>query len=180
MLGDFRKLTLPAYIARDERGHVYLSTHLSSNQIISHKKAIAILEAALAFYETYTPEQIEAHNNASEKAWYEQMTADDIESLKASKQAKRKKVAGYVYILKASTGHYKIGCTSNPKNRKTMLDILLPFKVETVCIIATDDMYTFEANLHKDFAAQRVNGEWFDLDAEDVEYIKYLASDDAI
>lgn len=86
----------------------------------------------------------------------------------------RKPVAGYVYLLKSPTGHYKIGCTSNPHNRAKTFGIQLPFEVEFLALIYFEDMYTLEAEMHEEFAHKRVNGEWFALDDADVEYIKSM------
>lgn len=84
--------------------------------------------------------------------------------------------AGYVYLIQSPTGAYKIGRTSNPDDRMKTFSVKLPFEVEYVCLIPTPDMYGFEAQLHDHFASKRVNGEWFALDTDDVEYIKGLAS----
>lgn len=51
----------------------------------------------------------------------------------------------------------------------------LPFEVEFECLIKTLDMYSTEKELHEKFASKHVNGEWFNLDDNDVQYIKSLA-----
>lgn len=83
---------------------------------------------------------------------------------------------GYVYLIRSASGHYKIGRTKDPKNRMKTFGIQLPFEVEYLCLIETVDMKALEMSLHEQFASKRVNGEWFALDAEDVEYIKDMAS----
>lgn len=85
--------------------------------------------------------------------------------------------AGHVYLLQSVTGHYKIGRTSNPANRLKTFTIKLPFEVEYVCVIACEDMYRLEWDLHEKYESKRVNGEWFNLSPEDVEYLKGLAHD---
>jgi len=90
------------------------------------------------------------------------------------KKQGRKPVAGYVYLLQSPTGYYKIGCTSNPHNRAKTFGIQLPFEVEFLALLYSEDMYTFEAEMHEEFAHKRVNGEWFALDDADVEYIKSM------
>lgn len=81
---------------------------------------------------------------------------------------------GYVYLIRSSTGFFKIGHTKNPENRMATFNVKLPFEVEFVCLISTEDMIVLEKTLHRQFANKRVNGEWFDLTTEDVEYIKGL------
>lgn len=85
--------------------------------------------------------------------------------------------AGYVYLIKdvSMTGHYKIGKTRNPHDRLSTFGVKLPFEIETVCLIRCDRYHELESNLHRQFADKRVNGEWFNLSPEDVEYIKGLA-----
>lgn len=100
------------------------------------------------------------------------------EATKAAKEARRKErlaVQGYVYLIKASTGHYKIGRTSDPKNRLKTFNVKLPFEVEFECVIQTSNMYDLEAELHTQFSQYRINGEWFNLEPAHVEYIKSLA-----
>lgn len=82
---------------------------------------------------------------------------------------------GYVYLIQSPTQAYKIGRTRNPDNRMETFTVKLPFEVEYVCVIQCEDMYGLERELHQRFADKRVNGEWFSLTLEDVEYIKGLA-----
>jgi hypothetical protein len=83
---------------------------------------------------------------------------------------------GYVYLLRGDNC-YKIGLSNNVYRRWKEVSPKLPFETEIVTMIATEDMYKLEASLHKKFSGKRMNGEWFDLDNEDVEYIKKLAGE---
>ena len=85
------------------------------------------------------------------------------------------KVAGYVYLIQSPTGTYKIGRTKNPADRMKTFSVKLPFEVEYVAVIQTLDMRGLEAALHRRYEDKHVNGEWFALDAADVEAIKALA-----
>ncbi len=82
---------------------------------------------------------------------------------------------GYVYLLQSPTSAYKIGRTKSPKSRSKTFGVQLPFEVEFIALIKTNDMLRLEAELHQQYAEKRVNGEWFNLSSEDVEYIKSLA-----
>lgn len=86
--------------------------------------------------------------------------------------------SGYVYLLSAphDLTLFKIGRTSNPQNRLRTFNIKLPFAVEYICTIKTDDMYALESTLHRKFASKRLDGEWFRLTSEDVDYIKGLSN----
>jgi hypothetical protein len=83
--------------------------------------------------------------------------------------------AGYVYLLKEINGaHYKIGKTVDPNNRVATFGVQLPYAVEYEHLIKTDNRHILEGELHQRFADKRVNGEWFNLEPSDVDYIKGL------
>lgn len=94
---------------------------------------------------------------------------------KRDKPRKPKYRPGYVYLLKSSTGHYKIGRAKNPEKRLATFTIKLPFEVDYECLIYSDDMWFLERELHIRFKEKRIQGEWFMLDDEDIAYIKSLA-----
>lgn len=90
--------------------------------------------------------------------------------------AAQRQKEGYVYLLRSPMldGIYKIGRTVNPDDRLSTFSVKLPFVVEYEHLIKTDDMYALEAELHAHFADKRVGGEFFKLDASEVDYIKSI------
>src|SRR3954465_10366052 len=74
---------------------------------------------------------------------------------------------GFVYLILASTGPVKIGRSRHPAKRLKQL-ATLPFTVQLVHQIQTDDMVWLEGKLHRDFSTQRINGEWFNLTSEQI------------
>lgn len=88
--------------------------------------------------------------------------------------------AGYVYLVQSLTAlsYYKIGRTAKPEQRMKRFEVKLPFEIQPICFIKTDDMYALEKKLHERFAAQRADGEFFALSDADVDYIKSLADED--
>lgn len=94
----------------------------------------------------------------------------DAENAKSS--IKHRSSEGYVYLAINDKGYHKIGRAKNPKAR---LDGLKKGGVvEYVCLIKSDNYSALESKLHKKFAARREFGEWFNLEPEDIEYIKSL------
>jgi hypothetical protein len=86
---------------------------------------------------------------------------------------KAKANRGNVYLLRAGP-YYKIGVSTQVDERIKQLSTLPPFDIELLHTLPTDDMYKLEKQLHERYADKRKNGEWFELDQDDVEYIKGL------
>ena len=84
---------------------------------------------------------------------------------------------GYVYLLHP-VGHnvYKIGCTVDLVNRLQRMQRGRDVPLEYVACIPSDDYELLEQRLHRIYRRFRLDGEWFALTPEDVEYIRGLAS----
>ncbi|SFG68368.1 GIY-YIG nuclease family protein [Neptunomonas qingdaonensis] len=80
---------------------------------------------------------------------------------------------GYVYVLKSDYG-YKIGKTVNIKSRTRLFEVKLPFVTAIESYAWFDDYTQAESSLHRKFSAKRTEGEWFDLDSNDLKYISSL------
>lgn len=95
-----------------------------------------------------------------------------------STQYKKPHTKGYVYLVKALHDDtlFKIGRTNSPEKRMRTFEVKLPFAIECECLIPTDDMYKLEGELHRKFKPQRLDGEFFRLTSEDVQYIKSLGA----
>jgi len=78
---------------------------------------------------------------------------------------------GFVYLLKA-TKYFKVGRSNSFERRSRELAVQLPERAETVHVIRTDDPVGIEQYWHRRFALKRKNGEWFDLNAQDVKAFK--------
>jgi len=72
-----------------------------------------------------------------------------------------------VYLLKAGP-YYKIGKAKDLDQRIKQIKLQLPYPVETLHSIKTDDSMGIESYWHKRFACKRANGEWFLLTDDDV------------
>ncbi len=81
---------------------------------------------------------------------------------------------GYVYLVRAASGLYKIGRAADPGERLRELACGSPDELRLVHAIAAADCVELETRLHRRFALQRVRGEWFQLDAVDVAWLREL------
>lgn len=82
--------------------------------------------------------------------------------------------AGYIYLMYADTGHYKIGMSVEPNERLRSFRTEMPVDVQPVHVFPTDDMRLAERALHYVFRGSRYRGEWFVLDDEDVMWVKSI------
>lgn len=78
---------------------------------------------------------------------------------------------GFVYLIRAGD-LCKIGMTISVESRLSSLQSSSSLPIELLHVIETTDMDTTETALHEKFQNKRVNGEWFNLSLEDIEYIK--------
>lgn len=83
----------------------------------------------------------------------------------------RLRTAGHIYVLRSPHG-YKIGKTISLRDRVRLFAVKLPFMTTLVHSFESDDYTASERALHQHFAGKRLEGEWFDLDAADLAYIK--------
>jgi hypothetical protein len=82
-------------------------------------------------------------------------------------------IPGYVYVIKSQYG-YKIGKTVNLKERTRLFEVKLPFPIEVVHSTYFDDYTAAESFFHRMFASKRLEGEWFNLNNDDLEVIKNI------
>lgn len=83
--------------------------------------------------------------------------------------------AGYIYLIKAPSGKFKIGRAKDINNRVATFGVMLPFEIELTHVIPATDYRQAERVLHERFAHRRGRGEWFDLTADDVTAIQLIS-----
>ena len=82
----------------------------------------------------------------------------------------------YIYLIQGTDGYYKIGKTSQPRKRIRRLSVVLPFDINVLHLIPTNDMSFVEKHLHEKYQHKRVRGEWFALSIDDVKEIREIHS----
>lgn len=120
-------------------------------------------------------QSIDNYNERVEEKVYENMKTH-------SNNSKEKEYTeGLVYLLKSEEDNiYKIGVTTNINQRLPQIATKLPFKIKLEHKIKHNAIYQLEGFLHEKFNDKRLNGEWFRLDKNDVEYIKSEAKNEEV
>lgn len=82
------------------------------------------------------------------------------------KSQKKTSRPGYVYLIRADNGMYKIGKAVNVDNRIHEFGVKLPMKTELIHSFKSNDYTAAEQELHRRYADLREHGEWFSLTSE--------------
>jgi|GEM_PF-5546191 len=92
MINDGKDISLLGHVARDESGSIFLSSHMASNQILSHEEAQQIINELIGFYASYTLEQVDSHNISAEKNWLSETYSKRSEAQQGSAEGFRKAI----------------------------------------------------------------------------------------
>jgi hypothetical protein len=130
-----------------------------------------LFELAKRAAEVYGEKEILRHNREAAARYSEEQAL-----LHEQRRAAPKRIAqpGCVYLL-GGGGYYKIGKARDPLQRTETLAVQLPYPVNLIHTIESDDYGRAEEYLHERYAHKRLNGEWFDLSDEEVSEIKTLS-----
>lgn len=80
---------------------------------------------------------------------------------------------GFVYFIKEDyAGRIKIGKTKDINQRLDTFNVKLPFNVTLIHVVESNNYHYTEKLFHILFQLKRVNGEWFELNDSDVNWIK--------
>jgi hypothetical protein len=78
---------------------------------------------------------------------------------------------GYIYFLQASNGLVKIGKAYDLGNRMHSIRTISPLQIKLIHFVKTANRHTTELFFHKIFESKRKNGEWFELDENDLDKV---------
>jgi hypothetical protein len=122
-----------------------------------------------AFYKATKPEVIEAHNQK-----VQERLQREWEEWKHPPKKEPEQRPGYIYLAHdTATNAYKIGYSQDPVKRVKGLNVSTPnLSIELIHHFPADEMAHAEAKLHKAFSEQRIGGEWFTLDQNQIDWIK--------
>jgi hypothetical protein len=118
------------------------------------------------FYSSYDPEWINDQNKENRE-------------IRRWKELPRNSpgVPGYIYLLKASNGFFKIGRAANVEKRLNNHKRMYPLEIEVLHTVYVADTVRTESYLLKRFEDYKLQGEWFLLEREHVDFICQLTTD---
>lgn len=138
------------------------------NYILESEQLIDIGKNLIKFANKHKEHIIKYNNYIKDKQFKEWKEIENRE---------KPKPLAKIYIMECA-GKYKIGVSKNVEKRCKQLNNR-PFKVNIVYQSENmEDAYGIEEALHEIYEDKKIEGEWFNLDKEDVEtIIKYLEDD---
>ena len=81
---------------------------------------------------------------------------------------------GFIYLVRANTGEYKIGYSIDVISRLKAFSVQPPFEYELIHSFPSDNMEIAEAKLHQKYDGKHIRAEWFQLDESEVEWIRSI------
>lgn len=88
---------------------------------------------------------------------------------------RQQKAKRFVYLIRCGE-FYKIGVTTDIKDRMGELQTATPYDLELMGEWSSNEPYTLEATLHSSLGAYRIRGEWFKLPAQLVHAIMLIGA----
>jgi len=85
----------------------------------------------------------------------------------------------YVYLIKSKytyTEVYKIGIANDPQSRLAQLQTGNPYQLEIVSCYGFEDAGVVEKSLHQAYKEERLQGEWFELNHEQIEEFETICT----
>ncbi len=128
-----------------------------------HDEWIKIREYIDSFYRQITPEALAAHNFSCEPEQRRRETPTVPPS--------RRRVSGFVYMI-TNGSLVKVGMSQQPLTRLRDLQHASTIPLTLLHCVRSLDVREVEAFLHVRFDEHRVQGEWFNLTTDHVEWFK--------
>jgi hypothetical protein len=151
----------------DQSGGVLASD--PGGYITTRKEFEEITAGMMKFFEHYSDEDIKQYNTEADERREQRRFEQAIQ-----RKGNRKSAIGFIYLIRAENGLYKIGKAKNVSTRMQPFSVSFPMKWDLVYSFQANDYNYAEALLHQRYANKRDVGEWFKLSIDDVEYIKSL------
>lgn len=156
-----------AYVIEEDSDGFYLC---DGRGYVMEAEQIKELAHGLLKYAKKHDKEIIKHNIVREKEEEIELGTGWRKMGNSTKQ-KVKKTKGYLYLLECE-GRYKVGLSKDVERRIKELN-RKPFKLKLITKSRLlDEAYTYEQKLHRTLDKYRIEGEWYLLDKDTIEYVK--------
>jgi len=150
--------------------------NLNDNQFISNIQSqsnIYNLDSDIKALNSFAKNYIIENNleNELQSRMIEALNLSRDYNMKLKEKKKNKLTTGYIYLIKSELG-YKIGKTKNIDQRDKIFSVKMPFDYEYEDFKICNNYHQLELELHKEFEQKKINGEWFQLNSEEVNRVK--------
>lgn len=142
----------------------------SDNMIVTKEEYLDLIKQTFEFYINSDPKSIEKINAELK----EEYRKEYFGQLEKTNKDETKPSVGFVYLIQADGEHYKIGSTINLATRMKSLQTSSPNDIELIYSTKAENYMDLEFNIHAELTklGKHVRGEWFDLDAKDLKYVR--------
>ena len=159
--------------AQAERETIIRNAQAERETIIRKAKADAKRHHMRSHNRSYTQSPSRSQSQIRTQSKSEILGTSNVSIHNYGRLPELKKPAGYVYVIQDVdvTKYYKIGYTTHPVTRMENFGVKLPFEIEVIAILETDDAEELEQELHQRYTKLWIRGEWFKLTGADIEEI---------
>lgn len=148
--------------------------HTQEDFLPTHSEWLQIREGIDRFYNSKSEAEIKDHNqklfNKRSRSGGTRKESKPKRVVPASTRRHRP-TKGFVYVIQSEMGHYKIGKAKDPYSRNHTIGTEHAYKTWLVYTKKCLDHTKCERVLHEALAEWRLNGEWFALPLDKLEWI---------
>lgn len=150
-----------------------ISPHTQEDFFPTHAEWLQIREGIDHFYATQG-HTVDAHNqklfNKRSRPGASKRVSKPKKPVTVSTRRHRA-TKGFVYVIQSEMGHYKIGKAKDPYSRNHTIGTEHAYRTWLVYVAKCTDHTRAERVLHEALAEWRLNGEWFGLPPEKLEWV---------
>lgn len=155
----------PVNVRLEPKNAYQMVAYLSDGQMLTKERWFSLRSCVDKFYNNISMDDIEDRNR---KIRRQKQALDGIPSDKPS--------PGVIYLLASNVGYYKIGKSSNLSRRIGEHLRNYPVSLDVIHVIQVLNMSRCEGYLLSLFADKKLQGEWYALNSDDVEWICSLTT----
>jgi hypothetical protein len=158
------------YSKNNLRGYATICLNCVKKNYIPRAIPIRVRKSSTFIYPDILPKTEIKNSVVKEKKGKEKISNQPL-VIKIPVSNPHPKRRGFVYLMQADNGLYKIGMSADIKKRLKDINRDVPVRVRLIHYIASDYQGMAEAYLHTRFKEEREKYEWFKLTQDQVNWI---------